>query len=100
VHESYPGIVNHDEMSFHAEHTARALLGADRVHIISEPTMTTEDFGYFLLERPGTFYHLGAGCPLPLHSTGFLPDQDTVLTGAAVHAAVLEAYLKNNNSVR
>lgn len=90
----YPGVVNHDDMTLLAQDAAAALLGADRVHTIAGPTMTTEDFGCFLLERPGSFYHIGAGCPLPLHSAGFLPDDAAVVTAAAVHAAVAETYLR------
>ena len=91
---SYPGVVNPDDMTALVERAARGLLGGDRVHIIDEPTMTTEDFGYFLQERPGSYYHIGAGCGLPLHNTGFLPDEGAAVTAAAVHAAVLEAFLR------
>lgn len=92
LRESYPGVVNDDAMTALAERAARGLLGEDRVHVIDKPTMTTEDFGYFLMERPGSFYHIGAGCPLPLHSTAFLPDEQAPVTAAAVHAAVIEEY--------
>lgn len=95
--EGYPGVVNHDGMTRLAENTFRALLGSDRVHTISEPTMTTEDFGCFLLKRPGSFYHIGAGCPLPLHNAGFLPDDSAVVTAAAAHAAIAAAYLRSHN---
>ena len=91
--ESYPGVVNDDAMTALAERAARKLLGDDRVHLIQRPTMTTEDFGLFLQERPGSFYHIGAGCPLPLHNTAFLPDARAAVTAAAVHAAVIAAYL-------
>jgi metal-dependent amidase/aminoacylase/carboxypeptidase family protein len=86
-------VVNHDGMTALAERAARALLGDGAVRVIDAPTMTTEDFGYFLMERPGSFYHIGAGCALPLHNTGFLPTHRALLTAAAVHAAVLEAFL-------
>lgn len=95
--ESYPGVVNHDDMTRLAENTFRALLGGDRVHTIAEPTMTTEDFGCFLLKRPGSFYHIGAGCPLPLHNAGFLPDDAAVVTAAAAHAAIAYAYLRTHH---
>ena len=93
LRESYPGVVNDDDMTALVQRTAAALLGADRVRVIEQPTMTTEDFGYFLLERPGSFYHIGAGCSLPLHNRRFLPDARAVETAAAVHAAVLAARL-------
>ena len=95
LRESYPGVVNDDAMTALAERAARDLLGGDRVRVIEQPTMTTEDFGYFLMERPGSFYHIGAGCPLPLHNTAFLPDEQAPVAAAAVHAAVIEAFLKS-----
>ena len=42
--------------------------------------MTTEDFGYFLLQRPGTYYHIGAGCELPLHNAAFFPTEECAVT--------------------
>lgn len=93
LRESYPGVVNDDAMTALAEDAARALLGAENVRVLPRPTMTTEDFGYFLLERPGSFYHIGAGCPLPLHNTAFLPDDRAAVIAAATHAAVIEAFL-------
>ena len=91
--ESYPGIVNDDGMTALAERAARVALGDGAVHVIDEPTMTTEDFGYFLQEIPGSFYHIGAGCGLPLHNTGYLPNDEAVVTAAALHAAVITSYL-------
>ncbi len=95
LRESYPGVVNDDAMTALAERAAREALGDAAVHVIDAPTMTTEDFGSFLQACPGSFYHIGAGCALPLHSTGFLPDDAAVITAAAVHAAVAEGYLSN-----
>ena len=89
---SYPGIVNNDEMNALAEQTAIAQFGEDRVCRIGEPIMTTEDFGCFLDEAPGTFYHIGAGCEEPLHSESFLPQEDVVLKLAEMHAAAVMAY--------
>lgn len=93
IRESYPGVVNHDRETALAETAAADLLGAEHVRRIDAPSMTTEDFGYFLLERPGTYYHIGAGCDVPLHNASFLPTADCAVTAAAVHAAVLHSYL-------
>ena len=95
---SYPGIVNHDAPTAAAEQAARALLGADRVRRIDAPTMKTEDFGYYLLEKPGTYYHVGAGCSVPLHNAAFLPTTDCVVTAAATNAAVLHSYLVTHSA--
>ena len=96
LRSSYPGVVNHDSMTDLVYATACRTIGADKVHIIDAPTMTTEDFGYYLMERPGCFYHFGAGCPLPLHNSGFLPDENAVLAAAAVHASVLISALSGS----
>ena len=93
LRESYPGVVNDDTMTRLVQGAAGSLLGKDRVREIERPTMTTEDFGYYLMECPGTYYHIGAGCPHPLHSPRFLPDPGVAVTGAAVHAAVLWSFL-------
>lgn len=91
---SYPGIVNNDDMSRLAMDTAAALLGAERVAEINEPTMTSEDFGYFVDAAKGAFYHVGVGGDAPLHNCRFLPDESVIPTAAAVHAAVIAAYLE------
>ena len=95
LRESYPGVVNDDGMTALVQRAAEAALGAEHVRVIEQPTLTTEDFGEFLIERPGSFYHVGAGCGLPLHNTGFLPDDGAAAVAAAVHAAVIEAYLRD-----
>lgn len=96
LRESYPGVVNHDKDVELVQKTALSLLGRDRVKIIEQPTMTTEDFGYFLQNAGGCFYHIGAGCSKPLHNPGFLPGDDAVIYAAAIHAAVIETYLMSH----
>lgn len=93
LRESYPGVVNDDGMTRLVQSAATALYGAERVSVLTGPTMTTEDFGCFLLRRPGAFYHVGAGCALPLHSAAFLPDERAAVAAAALHAAVAERFL-------
>ncbi len=93
LQKSYPGVVNHDAETDLVRSVAERLLGVQNVSVLDLPTMKTEDFGYFLLNRPGVYYHFGAGCDLPLHNPGFLPKNDTILTAAAVHSAVLHTYL-------
>ena len=94
---SYPGVVNNEEMTALAEQAAITQFGRDRVCRIDEPIMTTEDFGCFMDEAPGAFYHIGAGCEKPLHSESFLPKEDVVIKLAEMHAAVVTVYLKKGN---
>ncbi len=99
LRESYPGIVNHDDASAFVERTAKAVFGQDAVRVLEKPTMKTEDFGYFLAARPGAFYHIGAGCDLPLHNPAFLPAAETVVTAAALHASVAHTFLEEGGTL-
>lgn len=92
--DGHPGVVNDETMTRFAQKTASELLGPEAVHVLDTATLTTEDFGCFLTERPGTFYHVGAGCSSALHSADFLPKDGAVLTAAALHAALLSAFLQ------
>ena len=85
--ESYPGIVNDDKSAGYIEKTARDILGDDNVSVLTEPFMTTEDFGYYLYEAPGCFYHIGCECEYPLHSDKFCPDEKSILTAMIMHTA-------------
>ncbi len=90
---SYPGIVNDDGASRLVHEIAMQLLGKPCVAVLQQPTLMTEDFGYYLSAAYGCFYHVGAGCSVPLHSPQFLPDIRAAVTAAALHAAVLERTL-------
>lgn len=90
---SYPGIVNDDGASRLVHEIAMQLLGKPCVTVLQQPTLMTEDFGYYLSAAYGCFCHVGAGCSAPLHSPQFLPDIRAAVTAAALHAAVLERTL-------
>ena len=96
IRGSYPGIVNEDGMTALARRAAEERFGAARVRVITEPTMTTEDFGYFLACAPGCFYHIGTGGEYPLHNSAFLPSAEAVRTATEMHLAVLRSYLGEN----
>lgn len=84
----YPGVVNHDRETALVLEAARDLLGPEAVTVLDTPTMTTEDFGYFLQAVPGCFYHVGVGCDAPLHSPQFNPSEAALPVLAALHAQV------------
>ena len=87
---SYGGVVNTDAETALMEESAVQVLGRDNVVRIQEPTMTTEDFGYFIDACSGCFCSIGAGCTEPLHSSHFLPDSKAAVYAAAVYARTLE----------
>ena len=89
----YSGVWNSETETDLAEKAARRVLPAEKVLRIPEPKLITEDFGYFLEASKGSFYHVGAGCPLSLHNSCFLPSEEALLNLTAVHAQVLWDYL-------
>ena len=93
IRESYAGVVNSEAETRVVQDTAEALFGKDRVRVIAEPLMTTEDFGYFIDEAKGSFYHIGAGCSAPLHNPEYLPVPFTIIRLAALHADIIGHYL-------
>lgn len=94
IRDSYGGVVNTDAETSLFEKTSRSLFGDERTKILDEPTMTTEDFGYFIDACSGSFCHIGAGCTEPLHSPTFLPDGKAAIYAAALYAKTIENYLK------
>ena len=97
VRMSYDGVINTPFETEIAEHAAKQALGEENVYIIQSPTMTTEDFGYYIQKTgAGCFYHIGAGSSYPLHNPSFLPSETAIASAAALHCAVITEYLKEN----
>lgn len=99
IRESYPGVVNWDEMVDFAKNVAEAAVGREKIRIFDQPTMGTEDFGYFIQDVPGVFYKIGVGNPAigasyPMHSPKFVADEDALPILIGVHAAIAAAYLQ------
>ena len=93
---TYDGVVNTDDETAIMENSARQVLGDDNVVVLDQPTMVTEDFGFFVDKCTGSFCHVGAGCTESLHSPLFIPDIMAAVTAAAVYACTLDNYLKNS----
>ncbi len=95
--ESYPGIVNDDERVTYIEKCATELFGKDKVTVIPAPGMVSEDFGYYLDEAPGCFYHVGCDSDHVLHSDRFNPDEKALLTMMQMHVkSVVMARFKDS----
>lgn len=92
IRESYPGVVNHDADVALVERCNNSLYGGWPI-VLEESTMTTEDFGYFLLEREGCFYHIGAGCEYPLHNSKMAPDEKCLEVAVAMHVKTVSELL-------
>ena len=103
LRESYPGIVNHDAMVDFARETAAGLLGAENVVMLTEPTMGTEDFGYFAQAVPSAFYKIGVrnpeiGAVYPIHSPRFIADEAAMVNLIATHTGIALGYGERGDS--
>ena len=93
IRESYPGITNDNEMTAFLKECAEDILGKENVSVSETPLMTSEDFGFYLDEAPGSFYHVGCECEYPLHSDRFNPDESAILTGMLVDLKAVNEFL-------
>ncbi len=94
----YSGIVNHDDATDLAARSVRQLLGEENLITYREPTMLTEDFGYFIEHVTGSFYHIGVrnpdvGAVHPLHSEKFTVDESAIPKAAALHSQIAFNFL-------
>ena len=94
----YSGVVNHAETTDIVASAVKEVLGQKSLVVYQDPTLLTEDFGYFIEKTPGTFYHIGVRNPEldavhPLHSGLFRVDEAAIPEAAAVHAQVMWDFL-------
>ncbi len=96
----YPVTKNSDHMADFAMDVARSLLGDKQVRRLPNPVMGAEDFSYVLERLPGAMMFLGATPPErnpatapPNHSNRVQFDDESMVTGMAVHAATALQFL-------
>ena len=95
INMGYPVTVNDPDHTAWVDSVARDTLGDDCVAWMDSPVMGAEDWGYVLREVPGTMSFLGA-CPpefepgraAGLHSNRAVFDEEAMISGTALHAAV------------
>jgi amidohydrolase len=85
-----PPVQNDVLINHHVRAAAKALLGADLVHEIQQPSMGAEDFSFTAQKVPAAMFRLGvAGSDIgnePLHTPKFDLDEDALAVGASVLA--------------
>lgn len=90
--KGYPPLINH---ALETELVLQAAHHIDELHQIEEvqPVMGAEDFAYYLLEKPGSYFFVGAkkeGFAFPHHHPKFDIDERSLPIAAKV---LLQAYL-------
>jgi amidohydrolase len=95
VEDGYPVTVNHPEAAALLRATAAGLVGEDRVRVLANPLMGSEDFSYVLRRVPGALAFLGA-CPPDRdpergptnHSSEVVFDESALPVGVATYTAL------------
>ncbi|WP_037154281.1 M20 aminoacylase family protein [Rhizobium freirei] len=89
----YPVVVNSEKETEFARLVVEELVGADKVTTCSL-IPGSEDFAYFLEQKPGSFLRLGNGVNSPvLHSAKYDFADESLTAGAAMWARLTERYL-------
>jgi hippurate hydrolase len=86
IREGYPPVHNEPECTAIARQAAVDVVGSSAVVASEHPSMGSEDFSFYLQERPGCFVRFGARKPdwepIPLHSPAFDIDENALAIGA------------------
>lgn len=97
--DSYPPLVNDNELAVKFEDSLKDLLGEDRFFPVEHPTMGAEDFSFFARETPSVFMRLGSGgenkeFSQPHHNSKFDLDEKALITGCAGFVKLSLDFLK------
>jgi hippurate hydrolase len=91
--EGYPVLVNTSAETTFAADVARELFGAEQVIEPYELIAGSEDFAYFLEQKPGCFFRLGNGSTPSVHNSRYDFNDDSILIGAAYWTRLVEKFL-------
>lgn len=91
IFESYPGCRNDPGVTALLRRSAGKILGEAHVLELPEPSMGTDDFGYFSDIVPGCYYYIGVGnerkgFTYPNHNPHFAADPEALPLAAAIEA--------------
>ncbi|MBU0928653.1 MAG: amidohydrolase, partial [Spirochaetes bacterium] len=94
--EGYPPLSNDPHATGIAMEAAKAVLGADRVKLMTVPSMGGEDFAFYLREVPGCFWFYNTQAPdlgitHPNHHPRFDVDERLLGDAARINMAAAEA---------
>ena len=101
IFESYPGCRNDPAMTDLVRRAAAKVLGPEHVLELAEPSLGTDDFGYFSDAAPGCYYYVGVGneskgFTCPNHNPHFAVDPEALPLAAALHVQTVLDYLNGD----
>ncbi len=99
IFESYPGCRNEPGMTELIRRAAGKILGSQNVLELPEPSLGTDDFGYFADAVPGCYYYIGVGnaekgFTYPNHNPHFGADPEALPLAAAIEAQAAIDFLQ------
>ncbi len=90
--KGYPTLINDKAATNHLVQLARELIGSENLIEIKKPSMSVEDFSYYLHNAKGSFFFLGSGFPHrenpPIHSDNLYINEDCIETGILLMSAL------------
>ena len=100
---NYPPTINHPDETAFARRVMTEMVGAENV-MEFEPTMGSEDFSYFLLEKPGCYFLIGNGDgthrqsghgmgPCMLHNPSYDFNDELIPLGGSLGVRLADAWL-------
>lgn len=91
-----PSVLNDPKLTQLTEAAAEEAWGSDRVQLLFEPSLGSEDFSLYLEHAPGTMFRLGVGFPdrpnYPLHHPQFDVNEAAIVTGVVTMAYAAYKY--------
>ncbi|NYH97504.1 M20 aminoacylase family protein [Cupriavidus plantarum] len=94
----YPVLVNSERETAFAQQVAEELVGPERAIGNFHRIAGSEDFAYFLQQRPGCFVRMGNGANQPLlHNAGYDFNDENLTVGAAYWTRLVERYLSEQS---
>lgn len=95
-----PSVQNDSTLTQLLEAAAKDAWGSDRVQILLEPSLGSEDFSLYLQHAPGMMFRLGVGHKdkpnYPLHHPQFHVDESAIVTGVVTLAYATYKYLQQS----
>lgn len=96
-----PGVQNDLALSQLLQTAAEEAWGSDRVQVLPEPSLGSEDFSLYLEHAPGAMFRLGVGYKdtinHPLHHPQFAVDESAIVTGVVTLAHSAYKYWQQSN---
>ncbi len=96
LREGPPGavLVNDDAQTEFAAQVARDVFGKEKVSMEAPKLMGSEDFAFFIQNKPGTYCFIGNGDTPMVHNPEYRFDDRNLSIGAAYWVALTQAFLK------